>query len=206
MTYSSRPLRTSTALKSRNDSSWRSAQPIVIKVEAHAQGTNRRAVVANRPGWEVLPQAAYDEYAERGESENRNKELKRELEGDRLSDHRYMANLFRLYMHAMALNLLVRVRSQVANPPPEPSAAELPREALAGRARKDFFNRRRDRDPLGEGHACTWRMRLVKVAARVIETTRRIVVRLSDSWPYLDDYLRIGQQAIDFSVPAIDTG
>lgn len=186
--------------------SWPEPRWVVVKAEAHAEGTNRRAVVTNRAGARVLPQAAYDEYAERGESENRNKELKRELQGDRLSDHRYMANLFRLYMHALALNLLVRVRSQIANPPPQPSHEELPREALAGQARKDFFNRRRDRDPLGEGHACTWRMRLVKVAARVIETTRRIVVRLSDSWPYLEDYFRIGQQAIDFSGPALDSG
>ena len=186
--------------------SWSEPRWVVVKAEAHAEGTNRRAVVTNRAGARVLPQAAYDEYAQRGESENRNKEIKRELEGDRLSDHRYLANLFRLYMHAMALNLLVRVRRQVANPPPEPSAAELPREALAGRARKDFFNRRRDRDPLGEGHACTWRMRLVKVAARVIETTRRIVVRLSGSWPYLEDYLRISQQAIDFSISGVDSG
>ena len=47
----------------------------------------------------MLPQATYDEYTERGESENRNKELKCGLEADRLSDHRYMANLFRLYLH-----------------------------------------------------------------------------------------------------------
>ena len=67
-------------------------------------------MVTNRPGGPVLPQAAYDDYAERGESENRNKEIKCGLEGDRLSDHRYMANLFRLYMHAAALNLLVRLR------------------------------------------------------------------------------------------------
>jgi hypothetical protein len=186
--------------------SWPEPRWVVVKAEAHAEGTNRRAVVTNRAGARVLPQAAYDEYAERGESENRNKEIKRELEGDRLSDHRYLANLFRLYMHAMALNLLVRVRGKVANPPPEPTAAELPREALAGQARKDFFNRRRDRDPLGEGHACTWRMRLVKVAARVIETTRRIVVRLSDSWPYLEDYFRISQQAIALSVSGVDSG
>ena len=42
------------------------AQPVVIKVEAHAQGTNRRAVVTNRPGWRVLPAAVYDEYADAG--------------------------------------------------------------------------------------------------------------------------------------------
>jgi hypothetical protein len=70
----------------------------IVKAEAHVQGTNRRAVVTNRPGARVLPQATYDEYTERGESENRNKELKCGLQADRLSDHRYMANLFRLYL------------------------------------------------------------------------------------------------------------
>jgi hypothetical protein len=40
--------------------SWPAPQPVVIKVEAHAQGTNRRAVVTNRPGVAVLPQAVYD--------------------------------------------------------------------------------------------------------------------------------------------------
>ncbi len=83
---------------------WPEPQSIVIKVEAHAEGTNRRAVVTNRPGWGVLPASVYDEYAERGESENRNKELKRELQADRLSDHRFMANFFRLYLHAAAMN------------------------------------------------------------------------------------------------------
>ena len=94
---------------------------VVVKAEAHAAGTNRRAVVTNRPGARVLPQAAYDEYADRGESENRNKEIKCGLEGDRLSDHRYLANLFRLYLHAAALNLLCALRRQVADPPPRES-------------------------------------------------------------------------------------
>lgn len=41
--------------------SWPAPQPVVIKVEARAQGTNRRAVVTNRPGSQVLPHAVYDE-------------------------------------------------------------------------------------------------------------------------------------------------
>jgi Transposase DDE domain group 1 len=186
--------------------SWTESRWVVVKAEAHVAGTNRRAVVTNRPGACVLPQAAYDAYADRGESENRNKEIKCGLEADRLSDHRYLANLFRLYLHAAALNLLVRLRRQVADPPPENPAAELPREALAGYARRRFFNQRRDRDPLGEGHACTWRMRLIKVAARVIETTRRIVVQLSGSWPHLDHYRQVSQKILDLSPPALESG
>jgi hypothetical protein len=176
--------------------SWPAPRWVVVKAEANAEGTNRRAVVSNRPGAELLPQATYDEYAERGEGENRNKELKRGLEADRLSDHRYMANLFRLYMHVEAMNILARLRRHVADPPPEKPAAELPQEALAGRDRQRFFNQRRERDPLGEGHACTWRMRLIKVAARVTETTRRIVVHLSSSWPFLDHYYRVSAQVL----------
>lgn len=186
--------------------SWALPRWVVVKAEAHAAGTNRRAVVTNRPGARVLPQAAYDEYANRGESENRNKEIKCGLEADRLSDHRYLANLFRLYLHSAALNLLVLLRNHVADPPPENPAAELPREALAGYARRRFFNQRRASDPLGEGHACTWRMRLIKVAARVIETTRRIVVRLSGNWPHLEHYRRVSQQILDLSPPAPESG
>ena len=176
---------------------WPRYRPIVIKAEAHAQGTNRRAVVTNRPGWEVLPQAVYEEYAERGESENRNKELKCELQADRLSDHRFLANYFRLYLHAAALNLLVQIRHAQARPAPTAAElglpAELPAAAIDAPDRKRFFNRRRRGDPLGEGFASTWRSRLIKVAAEVITRARRVIVRLSASWPHLDHFLAVSR-------------
>jgi len=187
--------------------SWPTERLVVVKAEAHAPGTNRRAVVTNRPGASLLPQAAYDEYADRGESENRNKELKCGLQADRLSDHRFMANYFRLYLHCATLNLLVRVRSIVADPPPEDPKADLPRESLAGKERSSFFNRRRERDPLGEGHPCTWRTRLIKVAAEIIESSRRIVVRLSGNWPYLDHYRCVGVHALQhMQATALNSG
>jgi hypothetical protein len=177
--------------------SWPSAQTIVIKVEVNDEGTNRRAVVTNRPGWNVLPAMIYEEYVERGESENRNKELKTELKADRLSDHRFMANFFRLYLHAAASNLLVRLRRMVVQIPPSPVElglpADFPRAAIDGRDRRRFFNRRRKQDPLGEGFASTWRTRLIKVAAEVVVSSRRIVIRLSSSWPHLRDFLAVSQ-------------
>jgi hypothetical protein len=185
--------------------SWLRPRWVVVKAEAHAQGTNRRAVVSNRPGGPVLPAATYDAYAERGESENRNKEMKCGIEADRLSDHRYMANLFRLYMHAAALHLLTRLRHLVADPPPRIGAAEVPREALAHPARKRFFNERRERDPLGEGHPCTWRTLLIKVAARITQTTRRVVVQLNGAWPFLEHYHRVSQAVLG-ALPKVDTG
>jgi hypothetical protein len=171
---------------------WPHARWVIVKAEANAQGTNRRFIVTNRPGARVLPEGTYDEYAARGESENRNKELKCDLAVDRTSDHRFMANFFRLYLHALAFNLLVRMRSSVACPPP-PETAEPVTEALQGKARQRYFARRRRVDPLGEGQPCTWRSLLIKVAATIHVSTRRIVVRLSSSWPYLDWYRRVCQ-------------
>jgi hypothetical protein len=176
--------------------SWPQPRYTIVKCEAHAEGTNRRVVVTNRLGAPVLPGATYDEYAERGESENRNKELKCGLQADRLSDHRYLANLFRLYLHAAALNLLVRLRREVADPPPPDSPEDLPVEALAEPQRRRYFNRRREHDPLGEGHPGTWQTRLIKVAAEITTSARRILVRLSNSWPYLNHYQEVSDTVL----------
>ena len=160
-----------------------------------------------------MPGPTYDEYAARGESENRNKEFKCDLAMDRLSDHRFVANYFRLYLHAAALNLLVRLRrciaeslpalapqAETASPTNHPAAAArpadetgVPREALTGAERQRHFRLRRQRDPLGEGQPGTWRTLLIKVAAEVVVSTRRIVVRLSSSWPHLGWYHRMSE-------------
>jgi hypothetical protein len=52
-------------------------------------------------------------------------------------------------------------------------------EALTGAERQRHFRQRRQRDPVGEGHPCTWRTLLIKVAAEVVVSTRRVLVRLS---------------------------
>jgi hypothetical protein len=197
---------------------WPQSRWVIAKAEANDRGTNRRFVVTNRPGAILLSGPTYDEYSARGESENRNKEFKCDLSMDRLSDHRFVANYFRLYLHAAAMNLLVRLRQFVAEPMPAlPPATELgqapanqagdtaaaaegdrvPVEALMGAKRQRHFRLRRQRDPLGEGHPCTWRTLLIKVAAEVVVRTRRIVVRLSSSWPHQDWYRRMCERLRD---------
>ena len=173
--------------------SWEAQRWIIVKVEANSQGTNQRFIVTNRPGAKVLFEAAYDEYAMRGESENRNKEFKCQMGMDRTSDHRFVANYFRLYLHAAALNLLVRLRREIASPPPT-SNPEVTTEALEGEQRRKHSRARRRKDPLGGGQPCTWRSLIVKVAAEVVVSTRRIVIRLSSSWPHLDYFKKLCQQ------------
>jgi hypothetical protein len=60
-------------------------------------------------------------------------------------------------------------------------------------ARTRYQNARRRHDPLGEGQPATWRLLLIKVAATVIVSCRRIVVRLSGSWPHRDLFEHISQ-------------
>lgn len=193
--------------------SWSQPRWVIVKAEANARGTNRRFIVTNRPGAQVVAEAAYDDYALRGESENRNKELKCGLAIDRTSDHRFMANFFRLYLHTLAFNLLARFRQATALPEPAitpggvvgergqatpesllPIPPEPVPEALTGEARRRYLQQRRDRDPLVQGQPCTWRSQFIKLAAEVIVSTRRIVVRLSAHWPYLAQFQRVCQR------------
>ena len=175
--------------------SWKKrSRNIVIKCEANSEGSNRRAVITNRPGAEQYPDGTYERYADRGESENRNKELKCEFKADRLSDHRYMANLFRLMMHTIATNMLVCFRREAAKDIAEiPVPTELPVEARSQHAKRQQHNKRRREDPLGEGHASTWRMMLIKVAARVIVTTRRVRILIPKHWPYAKYFEQVRQ-------------
>ncbi len=179
--------------------SWPHPRWVVVKAEANAQGTNRRFIVSTRAGARVMPAAAYDDYAQRGESENRNKEFKCDLAMDRTSDHRFVANYFRLYLHAAAMNLLIRLRRHIAEPPPAPpptvrtpdTPTDVPVEAWRGEHRRRYFRLRRQQDPLGEGQPGTWRTLLIKVAAEVVVSSRRILVRLSACWPYLNFFQHV---------------
>lgn len=178
---------------------WSQPRWIIAKCEARQQGTNRRFIMTNRAGASMYPEAAYDEYAMRGESENRNKEFKCGMAMDRLSDHRFLANFFRLYLHAAALNLLARLRREVADPPPgdRPVSAmsegcdDMPASALPEPGRKRYQNRRRRHDPLGQGQPATWRLMVIKVAATVVVSCRRILLRLSASWPHRSLWERV---------------
>jgi len=180
---------------------WPRGRWVIVKAEANAQGTNRRFIITNRPGALVLPEAAYDDYAQRGESENRNKELKCGLQIDRTSDHRFMANFFRLYLHTVAFNLMVRFRQAMALPAAREPIPDVPAEALKEPERRRHHRRSRQRDPLVQAQPCTWRSLLIKVAAEISVSARRIVIRLSAHWPNLEYLQRVVQRLA--SIPSI---
>jgi hypothetical protein len=91
--------------------SWPQPRRVVFKAEALAKGPNTRFVVTSRSN---PPLALYDFYVDRGQSENFIKDFKNALAADRLSDHRFWANQFRLLLHAAAYWLLDTLRRWLA--------------------------------------------------------------------------------------------
>ena len=112
------------------------------------------------------PEDVYDFYTGRGHCENHIKELKNAMLGDRMSCHAFGANQFRLLVHVTAYILMYLLREQLA-------------DTVLAKAQMD-----------------TIRLRLLKVAAVVRVTARRIWLELSAShpsaslWPRLVPLLR----------------
>lgn len=101
-------------------------------------------------------------------------------------------------MHCVAHNLLVSLRQLVAVEEPKAELSSAPpvvtnqsfRETKADRK---LHNDRRKRDPLGEGHPCTWRTLIIKVATKVVVSSRRVVLQLSSSWPNLEYFQKVAE-------------
>jgi len=90
---------------------WPRPRRVVFKAEALAKGPNTRFVVTTRAD---EPLAVYDRYVDRGEAEQWIGDFKRACFADRLSDHRFWANQFRLLLHAAAYWLLDTLRRWLA--------------------------------------------------------------------------------------------
>ena len=130
--------------------SWPRARRVVYKAEVLAKGPNTRFVVTTR---RLAPRALYDWYVARGAPENWIKDLKNALQADRLSDHRFWANAFRLLLHAAAYWLLDTLRRWLA-------------DTVAAAFQFD-----------------TLRLQLLKVGGRVRKLADRVRLHLASSHP-----------------------
>jgi hypothetical protein len=106
------------------------------------------------------PQELYEDvYCQRGDMENRIKEQQLDLFADRTSCHRFLANQFRLLLSSAAYILFQALR----------------RTGLPG-------------TDLEKAQVGTIRLKLLKVAARVVVTARRVVFHLASSYPFQDRF------------------
>ena len=130
--------------------SWTCARRVVYKAEALDQGPNTRFVVTTRTD---EPAALYDFYVDRGEAEQWIKDLKLACKADRLSDCRFWANQFRLFLHTAAYWLLDTLRRWLL---------------AAGAARLQLD---------------TLRLQLLKIGGRVRQLLTRVRLHLASSHP-----------------------
>ena len=130
--------------------SWHVERRVVYKAEVMEEGTNTRFVVTNKPD---EPDELYAHYTERGETENRIKDLKVALKADRLSCHRFLANQFRLLLHAAAYWLMDTLRRKLV-------------EAGIERMQLD-----------------TLRLKLVKIGGRIRELLTKVRIHLASGHP-----------------------
>ena len=136
--------------------SWTRSRRVVARIEATRLGCDHRYVVTNIETG--TDEWLYDSlYCERGQAENLIKFHKSQLASDRTSCRSPLANQVRLVLHTAAYWLLLAVRDAI------PKIQDL--------ARAEFK---------------TIRLRLLKIAARIIETKSRIRVAFATACPDAD--------------------
>ena len=143
---------------------WQRARRVIGKAEVMAAGDNPRFIVTNLPakGFKgqkdrerFTPARLYEElYCARGEMENVLKQQVLDLQADAMSTHHLASNQLRLWLASFAYLLLERLRALGCH------GTDLAR-ATAG----------------------TIRLKLLKVAAQVTVSVRRVYVQLSSAYP-----------------------
>ncbi len=144
--------------------SWSRARRVIAKAEFTPQGSNPRFVVTNLPAEgfaqakdpeRFSPARLYEQfYCARGQMENVLKQQLLDLKADRLSTHHLGSNQLRLWLSALAYLLLERVRTL----------------GCAG-------------SELAAATVGSVRLKLLKVAAVVRVSVRRVYVQLSSAYP-----------------------
>jgi Transposase DDE domain group 1 len=144
--------------------SWSRARRVIGKAEVMAAGDNPRFIVTNLPAGgfkddedrsRFSPARLYEElYCGRGEMENVLKQQVLDLEADRMSTHYLASNQLRLWFAALAYLLLERARTVGLR------GTELARATVG-----------------------SVRLKLLKVAAQVTVSVRRVYVQLSSAYP-----------------------
>jgi hypothetical protein len=133
--------------------SWSRVERIIARVEAGSMGTDSRFIVTSLT--KGTPRDLYQKlYCGRGQAENHIKSWKTHLAADRTSCTKASANQFRLFLHAGTYWLMWSLRAQ------------MPKKSPWRTAQFD-----------------TIRLRLIKIAARIVEMKSQIKIQLPTATP-----------------------
>src|SRR6202041_3415188 len=133
--------------------SWSGSRRVAARIEATRQGLDIRYVVTNIGGGTAW--WLYEcLYCARGQAGNLIKLHKTQLASDRTSCRSPLANQVRLLLHTGAYWLMLKLRDAIPRP-----------------------------QPLATAEFTTLRMRLIKIAARIVETASRVRVAFAAAHP-----------------------
>ena len=133
----------------------------VVRLEGRLPKDNARFVITNLSD---PPQALYEDvYCQRGDVENRIKELHHGLEIDRTSCTRFLANQFRVLMTAAAFVLMQALRTHATG------------------------------TSCARAQVTTLRERLIKLGVRVEQSVRRIVLHFPAAFPFKSDWFHLAR-------------
>ena len=136
--------------------SWTRERRIIGKAEHLAKGANPRFIVTSLPKGRTSPRHIYEQtYCARGDMENRIKEQQLGLFADRTSTATMRANQLRLYLSSVAYMLMQALR----------------RLGLQG-------------TEFARAQCTTIRLKLLKIAAQIHVTVRRVWIRMAGGYPY----------------------
>jgi hypothetical protein len=147
--------------------SWHKEQQCYAKVESTGKGLNVRHIVSNMDEGDAR-EIYFGFYVQRGEaSENRIKEVKNMCFSDRLSDHGFWANFFRLLISSLAYEMFLLLKKAI---------------------KKTRF------EVAKKWQISTIRASLLKVGATIKVTKRRVYYRLSKAFVYQDLFRELALQ------------
>jgi hypothetical protein len=147
----------------RTHQSWSRTRRVVGKAEHLAKGSNPRFVVTSLSAQEFDGRTLYEqEYCARGDMENRIKEQQLWLFADRTSCETMRANQVRLYLSTVAYIVL--------------------------RSLRDFGLRGTE---LAQAQCGTIRSKLLKIGGVIRVSVRRVVVALSEAYPFREVFVQV---------------
>lgn len=139
--------------------SWHKEQTCHCKVESTGKGMNIRYIISNFEK-QTAREIYTGFYVKRGEaSENRIKEIKNMCYSDRLSNHTFLANFFRLFISYLAYEMFLLLKSAI-------------KKTQFDKAKTWLID--------------TIRVSLLKVGATIKITKRRVYYRLSKAFVFQD--------------------
>lgn len=138
---------------------WETPIRIMVKIKINSQGLVKRFFMSNLPG---TPEDLFELYNQRGQCENYIKELKNNLNADRLSCHDFRANFFRLLLHCFAYQLVNLFKCSLSK------ITEL-----------------------ADAQIDTLRTRLFKIGATIHQRSRWTWIHLSSSWPWRPTFIKV---------------